>query len=161
MTIGAKIKSRREEMQMTQEQLAAHVGYKHKSSIQKIEVGERDIPRKSLALFAKALQVPVEWFLVDDAIMDKEDAEFLRNLPRLLPLDDLPPEIEAINIIMHQFGYNIMKVNGQYFMSECGEITNDELNELLNTISISVKNATDTMIAKKTREFRDFLSNRL
>ena len=55
--IGLYIKKRRAELGLTQEDLAALIGYKHKSSINKIEDGKVDIPRAKIPLFAKALKV--------------------------------------------------------------------------------------------------------
>ena len=54
MTIGEKIKQRRLELNMTQDELAKKVGYKSRSSIQKIEVA-RSLPLKKVSLMATAL----------------------------------------------------------------------------------------------------------
>ena len=43
MTLGDKIKFRREELQMSQEELANRLGYKSRSTIAKIESGENDL----------------------------------------------------------------------------------------------------------------------
>ena len=53
--LGNRIKSRREELGLTQDKLARLVGYKGRSSVQKIEGGFSDVPRKKVPLFAKAL----------------------------------------------------------------------------------------------------------
>ncbi len=53
--IGIRIKRRRETLEMSQEDLAIKVGYKSRSSINKIELGERDLTQKKIMLFAKAL----------------------------------------------------------------------------------------------------------
>ena len=53
--IGVKILERRKELGITQEELAAKMGYKSKSSINKIELGVNDIPQSKIVLFAKAL----------------------------------------------------------------------------------------------------------
>ena len=53
--IGIRIKRRREDLEMSQEELAIKVGYKSRSSINKIELGERDLTQKKIMLFAKAL----------------------------------------------------------------------------------------------------------
>lgn len=50
-----RIKSRREALNMSQEELANKLGYKSRSSINKIEKGENDIPQSKIAAFAKAL----------------------------------------------------------------------------------------------------------
>ena len=46
MTIGEKIARRRTELGMSQMQLAIKTGYKSRSSINKIELGNNDIPKK-------------------------------------------------------------------------------------------------------------------
>ena len=53
--LGQKIKKRREELGLSQEDLAKILGYKHKSSINKIELGAADVPRAKVPSFAKAL----------------------------------------------------------------------------------------------------------
>ena len=51
------IKQLREERGMTQEQLASLMGYSHKSSINKIEMGKSDLPQSKLVEFAKIFGV--------------------------------------------------------------------------------------------------------
>ena len=53
--LGQKIKKRRDELGLSQEDLAKILGYKHKSSINKIELGAADVPRAKVPAFAKAL----------------------------------------------------------------------------------------------------------
>ena len=53
--IGENIRRRREELGLTQEELAARLGYKSKSSINKIELGINDQPQKKIMHFAMAL----------------------------------------------------------------------------------------------------------
>ncbi len=66
--IGAIIKKRRIELNMTQDELAEKTGYKTRSSINKIEKGCNDLPRSKMELFAKALNVPQAYFLSDDSL---------------------------------------------------------------------------------------------
>lgn len=54
-SIGENICRRRVELGMTQEELAEKLGYKSKSSINKIELGVNDLPQRKIVLFAKAL----------------------------------------------------------------------------------------------------------
>lgn len=56
MEIGDRIKSRREELGMSQEELAKKVGYKSRSSVNKIETDGRGLPQNKIVMFAKALQ---------------------------------------------------------------------------------------------------------
>ena len=53
--IGDRIKARREELGMTQEELAEKVGYKHKTSISRIEKNKSDIFQSDIVKFADAL----------------------------------------------------------------------------------------------------------
>lgn len=53
--LGKKIKQRREELGLSQDELARMLGYKHKISINKIELGAADVPRAKVPAFAKAL----------------------------------------------------------------------------------------------------------
>jgi len=54
MTVGERIKARREELNLTQEELARKVGYKSRSSINKIELS-RDLPLRKVEKMAIAL----------------------------------------------------------------------------------------------------------
>lgn len=55
VNVGRNIAAARKQAGMTQEELAAKVGYKTKSAINKIELGVRDLPQKKIAQFAQAL----------------------------------------------------------------------------------------------------------
>lgn len=57
MTVGEKIREARIKKGYSQAKLAEILGYKSRSSINKIEVEGRDIPRSSIVKFAKALDV--------------------------------------------------------------------------------------------------------
>ena len=52
--LSVRIRQRREELGMSQEELAARMGYRSKSSITKIEKGINDIPRTK----SRTLQPP-------------------------------------------------------------------------------------------------------
>lgn len=54
-TIGEKILLRRKELGMRQEDLARLMGYKSKSTINKIELGINDIPQSKIVKFAEVL----------------------------------------------------------------------------------------------------------
>ena len=58
MTIGEKIKQAREAKGMTQEELAHALGYRSRTSVNKIETGERDVPRRQIKKIAQILGVP-------------------------------------------------------------------------------------------------------
>lgn len=56
LEIYTRIKQRREELGMSQDELAQKMGYKSRSSIAKIENGDNDIPQSKIVAFAKALE---------------------------------------------------------------------------------------------------------
>ncbi len=65
--IGKRIRKRRQELNYSQAQLAEMLGYKSRSSINKIEMGENDIPQSKLKNFAEALKCTQLYLLgIDD-----------------------------------------------------------------------------------------------
>lgn len=67
MTIGEKIKQARIAKGLTQEELAEKLGYKSRSSINKIETGGRDIPRSQIQKIADILEVsPISLLGLED-----------------------------------------------------------------------------------------------
>lgn len=54
-TVGDNIALMRKQLRWTQEELAAKMGYKSKSTINKIELGINDIPQSKIAKFAEVL----------------------------------------------------------------------------------------------------------
>ena len=83
MELYKRIKQRREELGISQDELAKMLGYKSRSTIAKIEKGENDITQSKIAAFAKALQTTPSYLMgwEDDdkkentAEVDKEDKE--------------------------------------------------------------------------------------
>ena len=63
MCIGLRIKQRRESLGMTQEELATILGYKSRSTINKIEKGVSDVSQSKLFGFANALKTSPEYLL--------------------------------------------------------------------------------------------------
>jgi len=63
MELYRRIKMRREELDMSQDELAAKVGYKSRSTIAKIESGINDIPQSKLKIFAQALETNVSYLM--------------------------------------------------------------------------------------------------
>ena len=69
--IGDKIKKRREELGISQEELAKRMGYKSRSSINKIELNLSDVPQKKIIDFAKALDTTIS-YLMDEHTSKKK-----------------------------------------------------------------------------------------
>lgn len=62
-TIGEIIKNRRIELGMTQEQLAEKLGYKSKSTINKVEMGINDVAQRKIPRYADALSTTPEYLM--------------------------------------------------------------------------------------------------
>lgn len=62
MTVGEKIKQRRIELDMSQDELAKKCGYKSRSSIQKIEAS-RDLPLRKVKIMANVLDLSVSYLM--------------------------------------------------------------------------------------------------
>jgi transcriptional regulator with XRE-family HTH domain len=103
VNIGKNIMAARRRLGLTQEELAARVGYKTKSAINKIELGRRDLPQKKIAAFADALGVTPGHLMG----WDEKPAEELQGMGAL-----------AAEVIMDQ---DAMEMAGKYLaMDETG-----------------------------------------
>ncbi len=91
ITLYDRIKARREQLNMSQEELACKLGYKSRSSINKIEKGENDIPQSKIIAFAKALDT------TPGALMGwDEDVLDVTKIPGYIPM---PIENKKIPIV--------------------------------------------------------------
>lgn len=63
LSIGIRIKERRQLLRMTQEELAIRSGYTSRSSINKIERGLVDLPRSKIIAIAEALGTTPSYIL--------------------------------------------------------------------------------------------------
>ena len=61
MTIGQRIKIRREELNMSQDDLAKKVGYKSRSSINKIELDLYSLKQSKIKAIADALETSMDY----------------------------------------------------------------------------------------------------
>lgn len=101
MTIGEKVKQAREAKGMTQEELAHALGYKSRTSVNKIETGERDVPRRQIKKIAQILGVPpVSLLGWEDDPLPKVGALVGREKPkpRVSGALDFIPQAQIYNI---------------------------------------------------------------
>lgn len=63
MTIGERIKLRREELNMTQDELAKKLNYKSRSSINKIELDIYNLKQSKIKMIADALQTTPSYIM--------------------------------------------------------------------------------------------------
>ena len=108
-TIGKNISRIRRDLGMTQEELAKKMGYKSKSTINKIELGVNDIPQSKIVQFAQVLgTTPAE--LMGWKEEDKSDSpteadlsegeKMLLDLFRLVPEDKQELVLQMIRVAL-------------------------------------------------------------
>ena len=102
MDLAKKVKMRREQLGLSQEELALRMGYKSRSSINKIETG-RPVTQKIIARLAEALGVSIPYLmgwdekpaedlqemgaLAAELIMDQDAMEMVREYMQLSEAD--------------------------------------------------------------------------
>lgn len=63
MEVGERIRQRREELHMTQDELAQKVGYTSRSSVAKVEANANGMVQSKLILFAQALETTPSYLM--------------------------------------------------------------------------------------------------
>lgn len=63
MTVGQRVKLRREELGLSQEELAKRIGYKSKTSINKIELDFRNLTQSKIKAIADALDTTPSYIM--------------------------------------------------------------------------------------------------
>ena len=91
--LGRQIRRLREQLGMSQEELAKKLGYRSKSSINKVETGSQGLTQSKIMRFAEALQTtPGE--LLDWASDDTPDAGYSNEQQRQIFSENLRKQIE-------------------------------------------------------------------
>ena len=97
MTIGDRIKKRREELNLSQEELAKRLGYKSRSSVNKIEVGCQNLTQSKIKAIADALHTTPSY------IMGWEDSPAPAKATAAPTAErDIDPIYDALNIAGRQ-----------------------------------------------------------
>lgn len=73
--IGTRIMERRQQLGLTQEDLAFRMGYKTKSAINKIELGINDVSQTKVVKFAEALHTSVAYLMGWEEKTEKPTAQ--------------------------------------------------------------------------------------
>ncbi len=94
--IGKNIMLKRKELNMTQEELAKKLGYKSKSTINKIENGTNDIPQSKIVKFAEALSTTPS-ALMGWEKMQKNNDTIVGIIGRLRTDDDFLSLVETLS----------------------------------------------------------------
>lgn len=101
MKIGDRIKFRREQLEMSQDELARRLGYKSRSSINKIENDASGLPQTKIVAIANALQTTPAYImgweemhqknstLADITVRMRSDEKFSLAVEKLSQLDEV------------------------------------------------------------------------
>ena len=96
MTVGERIAERREDLNMTQEELARKLGYKSRSSINKIELSWSKVPLSKLQKVAAALDCDAAYLMGwQDEIQARDDLIQSQHDEINEIFDRMPPELRA------------------------------------------------------------------
>lgn len=113
MTVGDRIRARRTELGMTQEELAKKAGYKSRSSINKIELS-RTLSNSKVEKMSKLLECSIPYLMG----WNEEQEKVVRKSEKIKVLGRVAAgiPIEAIeNIIDYEEIPKEMAMNGEYF----------------------------------------------
>jgi len=80
MTIGKRIRRRRKELGMTQEELAKKMGYADRSAISFVEQDKRDITWENVCKYAKALNCSPSYLMKWEDPIPDDDLEILEEV---------------------------------------------------------------------------------
>lgn len=138
MDIGQRIRMKREELGISQEELALKAGYKSRSSINKIEKDGRGLPQSKILLIAKALDTTPGYLMGWD---NDENSELYTN--------EVLNGINAMTSLLHYL-YDSVDFQ-EYINSETFEVTlrknnietildEDEYNLLFDFICSNIPN---------------------
>ena len=139
LEIYKRIRARREELGISQEELAKRMGYKSRSSINKIEKGENDIPQSKIVAFAQALRTTPE------ALMgwEQSPAPALGDLPDLTPKDE-----REITRMMDDMKEKLMQEEGLMFDGH--PASPESIQSILDAMQIGMEMAKKRNKAKYT-----------
>jgi len=137
LEIYKRIRARREELGISQEELAKRMGYKSRSSINKIEKGENDIPQSKIVAFAQALRTTPE------ALMGWEQSPASDDLPDLTPKDE-----REIMHLMDDMKEKLMREEGLMFDGQ--PASPESIQSILDAMQIGMEMAKKRNKAKYT-----------
>lgn len=94
MKIGDRIKYRREELNLSQDELAKRLGYKSRSSINKIENDASGLPQHKIAAIAKALLTTPSYIMGWETEVEEKPVETAGLHARILTDNELMESIK-------------------------------------------------------------------
>lgn len=106
MTVGQRIKIKREEKGLSQKELANLIGYESKSAMSYVEADKRELPFDKLSEVAKVLGVSPNWLLgwTEEPVFIKTDLSVIVEELKTLDSDQLARVRKYIEFIKFEGG---------------------------------------------------------
>lgn len=154
------IKKRREELGLSQEELAAKLGYKSRSSINKIELGLSDIPFSKIPLFAKALELEPEILMGWGKEKVNEKLEEVLKSHNKYPKTELKGEFTITENINDEYirilNIENEKANEMIYNLKRNEYDSKMIDKIKISFSLNDINYTDADIYKFIKLFKEY-----
>ena len=132
--IGKRIRLRREELGMTQEELASRLGYKSKTTIAKIENGTNDIVQSKVIEFAQILNTTPAYLLGwSESLSDKS--------PELTARDerDIKKDLDSLREKLENKEYGPAAYDGQDIPDEDVDLFLGQVELMLRRLKVKNK----------------------
>lgn len=143
--LSERIRNLRQEKGYSQQALADALGTS-KSSINMYERGEREPGVLMLIQMSSFFRVDLDY------LVGNSDERGLVSV--IKPLEDLPEDIAALNVLLAKIGEHIIKTEDGYFMGEAGAISEEDIQFLLNTAADSLRPAVNILIKRAEMEMK-------
>lgn len=143
--LSERIRNLRQEKGYSQQALADALGTS-KSSINMYERGEREPGVPMLIQMSNFFRVDLDY------LVGNSDERGLVSIAK--PLEDLPEDVAALNVLLSKIGEHIIKTEDGYFMGEAGAISEDDIQFLLNTAADSLRPAVNILIKRAEMEMK-------
>lgn len=141
-SIGEKLKELRAREHLTQQELADKLCIS-RSRLNNYEQGIREPDFDTLFSLSEFFNVDLDFFA-----------------GRLLPLEPLDEEVETLNSLLYDLGEHIIKVNGEFFLGECGTISEDDIAFIRSSAVSGARMAFDVLKKRARKELRDAISGK-
>lgn len=132
--IGKRIRLRREELGMTQEELASRLGYKSKTTITKIENGTNDIVQSKVIEFAQILNTTPAYLMGwSESLSDKS--------PELTARDerDIKKDLDSLREKLENKEYGPAAYDGQDIPDEDVDLFLGQVELMLRRLKVKNK----------------------
>lgn len=123
--IGIKIKARREQLGMSQDELAEKMGYKSRSTIAKIEKGVNDVYQGNIVKFAEVLNTSIAYLMSwDEEAINAISSAHDESMEDLASLD--------AEIALDKEERNMIQENRKKLLDGLGDdiFSDDEINQI-------------------------------